>query len=70
MTDGTPAPRFKVGQIVVMKSVRMKVPFRILEITCRAGEWFYRFNRNNWAAEHMLRDQTAEEMGQPVKEKK
>ena len=58
-----PKPKFKVGQIVVMKSIKQELPFRIIGSMYEAGEWFYQWNRKNYAAEHMLRELTAEEKG-------
>jgi hypothetical protein len=58
-----PEPRFKVGQVVMMKSLKKPMPFRILD-TLWDGEWFYYWNRRNAAAEHMLRELTPEERGE------
>lgn len=58
-----PEPKFKVGEIAVMKSMKRNIPFRILGMTFEVGEWFYQWNRRNYAAEHMLRKQTTEEKG-------
>lgn len=58
-----PPQKFKVGQIVVMKSVKQQLPFRILAVRSEYGEWFYAWNKKNYAAEHMLREQTPEEKG-------
>jgi hypothetical protein len=54
-------PKFHVGQIVVMKSVKKKLPFRIVALMEKDGEWFYAWNRKNYAAEHMLRELTDSE---------
>lgn len=56
-------PKFKIGQIVVAKNMKQQRPFRILGTTWGEGEWFYQWNRNNYAAEHMLRELTLEEIG-------
>lgn len=56
-------PKFKVGQVVVMKSLKKELPFRILEVVESEGEWFYGWNRRDLASEHMLRELTAEEKG-------
>ena len=56
-------PKFKVGQIVVMKSLKKNLPFRITEVLYDGG-WFYRWNRNNAASEFMLRELTPEEKGE------
>ena len=57
-----PEPKFKVGQIVVMKSLKRELPFRIIGTIYEDG-WFYRWNSRNYAAEHMLREQTPAEKG-------
>lgn len=64
MMEERPKPKFKVGQIVVMKSVKRQLPFRILGTVLEGGEWYYRWDRKNHAAEHMLRELTAEEKGE------
>jgi hypothetical protein len=56
-------PKFKVGQIVVMKSLKKQLPFRVLEVHEFEGEYFYRWDRKNHAAEHMIRELTDEEIG-------
>jgi len=56
-------PKFKVGQIVAIKTVRKELPFRITEILWNDG-WFYRWNKNNAASEGMLRELTPEEKGE------
>lgn len=63
VTEECSAPKFNVGQIVVMKSVKKELPFRILGVLREGTEWFYQWNRNNYAAEHMIRALTAEEAG-------
>ena len=55
-------PKFKVGQIVVMISLKKNLPFRITEVLWDDG-WFYRWNRNNSASEGMLRELTPTERG-------
>jgi hypothetical protein len=55
-------PKFKVGQIVVMESLKKNLPFRITEVLWNDG-WFYSWNRNNAASEAMLRELTPEEKG-------
>lgn len=66
-TEGTEAiraqPKFKVGQIVVLKNVRKQLPFRVLGMTWESG-WYYQWNKKNFAAESMLRELTAEEKGE------
>lgn len=62
MTDSRPAPRFKVGQVVVMKSLKKQPVFRVLSVHWEDG-WYYQWNRNNYAAEDMLRELAAEEKG-------
>lgn len=58
-----PAPKFTKGQIVVMKSLKRALPFRILDVKWAISEWCYAWNRKNYAAEHMLRALTDEEIG-------
>ena len=55
--------KFQVGQIVVMKSMKKQLPFRILEAVYEDGEWLYRWDRRNFAAEHMIRALTDDETG-------
>lgn len=67
MTPPTPRPepKFKEGQIVVLRNPRRKLPFRIQKVIWgdEAREWFYAWNRSNYAAEHMIRALTDEEIG-------
>ena len=56
-------PKYKVGQIVVMVSLKKNLPFRITEALWNDG-WFYRWNRNNAVSESMLRELTLEEKGE------
>lgn len=53
-------PKFKVGQIVVMKSLKKALPFRIVEVVWNDG-WYYKWNKRNAASETMLRELTPEE---------
>ena len=55
-------PKFKVGQIVVLMSIRSQPSFRIKEVIWEDG-WFYKYNRNNAVSESMLRELTLEEKG-------
>jgi hypothetical protein len=55
-------PKFKTGQIVVMNNFK-RTPFRIVETVWNDG-WFYKWNRNNAAAESMIRELTPEEKGE------
>ena len=55
-------PKFKVGQIVAMKSGK-QLPFRILDVRDEDHGWFYAWNRKNYAAESMIRSLTDEEIG-------
>jgi len=57
-----PEPKFKVGQLVVMSSLKKQLPFRIRAVIWEDG-WFYQWNRKHAAAEHMIRGLTAEEIG-------
>jgi hypothetical protein len=56
-------PKFKVGQIVVMQSMKKQLPFRILDKMQVGDEWHYAWNKKNYAAEHMLRELTENEKG-------
>ena len=53
-------PTFKVGEVVMMKSLKKPLPFRILGMIWE-DEWFYQWNKKNYAAEHMLRELTPDE---------
>ncbi len=58
-------PKFKVGQIVVMKGLKKEPPFRILSVLFDPiGGWAYRWDRKNYASEAMLRELTPEEKGE------
>lgn len=57
-----PEPKFKKGQIVIIKSLKNQPPFRILEVVWQDG-WNYRWNQRNCASEYMLRELTPEESG-------
>jgi hypothetical protein len=56
-------PKYKIGQIVVIKSIKKELPFRILNIKWDDG-WFYQWNRNNYASEGMLRELNTKEKGE------
>ena len=58
-----PTPKFKAGQIVVMRSLKKQSPFRILDVLWNDG-WYYRWNRKNAASESMVRGLTLEEKGE------
>lgn len=60
--DERPAPKFKVGQIVVLTSLKKAMPFRILAIEWYDG-WFYAFGRRSFVAETSIRKLTEEEVG-------
>jgi hypothetical protein len=60
-----PAPKFKVGQIVVMKGLKKQLPFRILRTEWSDG-WFYAWNRRNFASEDMIRALTPDEIGEAI----
>jgi hypothetical protein len=55
-------PKFKVGQVVMMNSLKKPRPFQILGMIWE-DEWFYQWNKKNHAAEHMIRELTPEEKG-------
>jgi len=59
----TKQPKFKVGQVVMMKSLKKNLPFSIIERLWHEDEWFYKWNRRNAAAEHEIRELTTEERG-------
>ncbi len=58
-----PEPKFKVGQVVVMESVKKQLPFRILFVEWGDPGWFYGWNSKNAAAESMIRKLTPQEVG-------
>jgi hypothetical protein len=55
-------PKYKIGQIVVMKSLKKQPPFRIIGTRWEDG-WYYQWNKNNFASEYMIRGLTPEEKG-------
>lgn len=59
-------PKYKKGQVVVMKNFRREQPFRILDLYYNDGYagWFYFFNKKNAASEDMIRELTPEEKGE------
>jgi hypothetical protein len=57
-------PKYKVGQIVVVKSIKKETPFRILAAEWNNGGWFYAWNSKNYASEDMIRNLTPEEKGE------
>jgi hypothetical protein len=61
--DERESPKFKVGQIVVMKNLKHQSPFRIIGMRYEDG-WYYQWNRNNYAAESMIRKLTPSEVGE------
>lgn len=56
-------PKYKAGQVVIMKSVRRELPFRIISLQWENG-WYYQWNTNNFASESMIRELTAQEKGE------
>lgn len=56
-----PKPKFKVGQVVIMIG-HDNLPFKILDVIWEGDMWFYKWNRNNAAAENMLRKLTNAEV--------
>ena len=56
-------PKFKRGQIVVLKNMKREPPFRILDVMEDEGSWFYKWNNKNYAHEGMLRALNPEEIG-------
>lgn len=55
-------PKFKVGQVVIMASIKSQNPFRIKEMMWDDG-WWYAWNRRDFASESMIRCLTPEEVG-------
>jgi len=55
-------PKYKVNQIVVMKSLNRELPFRIIGVKWDDG-WYYQWNKNNFASETMVRELTNQEKG-------
>lgn len=55
-------PKFKIGQVVMMNSLKKPLPFRIIGMLWDDG-WFYQWNKKNYASEYMLRELTQEEKG-------
>lgn len=60
--ENRPEPKYKVGQIVVMNSLKKQLPFRIVSVVWNEG-WFYGWNSKNVAAENMIRALRPEEVG-------
>ena len=56
-----PEPKFKVGQVVVMNSLKKQLPFRIVSVEWSDG-WFYGWNSKNLASEGMIRKLNSEEI--------
>jgi hypothetical protein len=61
-TEGRPEPKFRVGQVVVMNSLKKQLPFRILFVEWNDG-WFYGWNSKNASSESSIRKLTPEEVG-------
>jgi hypothetical protein len=62
MTQKT-EPKFKVGQVVIMKNLHKQLPFKIIGTRWEDG-WFYQWNRNNYASEGMIRELNSTEKGE------
>jgi hypothetical protein len=60
--EDRPQPKYKVGQIVIINSIKKQLPFRILFVEWHDG-WFYGWNSKNAASEPMIRKLTPEEVG-------
>lgn len=56
-------PKFKVGQVVVVTSIKIPLPIRIREVVKQDDEWFYAFDKKYLFPEHMLRELTPKENG-------
>ena len=62
-TSDRPEPKFKIGQVVVLNSIKRKMPFRIVSVEFNDGDWFYGWNTRNAVHESMIRKLTPEEVG-------
>ena len=62
MTDPQPTPKFHVGQVVVMTSIKKELPFRIVSIEPVEDGWFYGWNSKNFVAESSVRKLKPEEV--------
>lgn len=58
-----PEPKYKIEQIVVLRTIKNQLPFRIKDIMWN-DDWFYQYNKNNWFSESMLRELTPVEKGE------
>jgi hypothetical protein len=56
-------PKFKVGQVVVLTTIKKELPFRILDVYWNDG-WFYFWNSKNAASESMIRELNSTEKGE------
>lgn len=61
-----PEPKYKIEQIVVIRTIKNQLPFRIKDIMWN-DDWFYQYNKNNWFSEGMLRELTPVEKGGIIK---
>jgi hypothetical protein len=59
-----PEPKFKIGQVVMIQHLRKAMPFKILAVTYEDDGWYYKWNRNNYASEAMIRELTKVEKGE------
>jgi len=61
--EGKKAAKYKIGQVAILKSIKNQPPFRIIGMQWDDG-WFYQWNKNNYAAESMVRELTPIEKGE------
>lgn len=54
-------PKFRVGQVVIMASLKKELPFRIVSAYWEEG-WFYGYNSKNCVSEDMIRTLKSEEI--------
>lgn len=57
-------PKFKVGQVLMYDRAKKRgIPVKVLQIVNGEHGFFYRIDRKNCVAEHMVRELTPEEKG-------
>ena len=56
-------PKFKVGQIVVMK-IKTELQFRVIDMQFVGDSWAYARNRKSYVSEISLRALTLQEKGE------
>ncbi len=58
-----PKAKFKKGQVVMVVIGKKSLPFKIQKVIWQDESWFYQWNSNNAAAEHMIRPLDDKEAG-------